>query len=339
MRAYQVTSGKKRDALQRVERPSPPLGVDEVRVRVGAVSLNYRDLMIAGGQYPVSGETPPIAIADGAGEVVAVGKEVTRFRVGDRVARPYFDDWIDGEPTQAKLTKVPGASVDGMLAEEVVVSEQALVSAPAHLDFTEISTLGCAGVTAWNALFVEGRVKPGHTVLLLGTGGVSIWALQLAKAAGLRVIITSSSDDKLKRARALGADETINYRTIPEWQDEVLRRTGGQGVDLVLEVGGDGTLSRSVTATRVGGTVVLIGGLAGFSSSVDIMSLLVGNKRLIGISVGSRTMFEDLNRFVAAKQIRPVIDRIFAFEEAREAQAYLESGSHFGKIVIGVGNR
>jgi NADPH:quinone reductase-like Zn-dependent oxidoreductase len=186
-------------------------------------------------------------------------------------------------------------------------------------------------------LFVEGRVKPGHTVLLLGTGGVSIWALQLAKAAGLRVIITSSSDDKLKRARALGADETINYRTTPEWQDEVLRRTAAQGVDLVLEVGGHGTLGRSVTATRVGGTVVLIGGVGGFSTQVDIVPLLMGNKRLIGISVGSRAMFEDLNRFVAEKQIRPVIDRVFAFEEAREAQAYLQTGSHFGKIVIAVG--
>jgi NADPH:quinone reductase-like Zn-dependent oxidoreductase len=337
MLAYQVISGKHRDSLKRIERPIPIPAAHEVRVRVEAVSLNYRDLMIARGDYPVSSESPPIAIADGAGEVVAVGAHVTRFRVGDRVARPYFDDWLDGEPTAEKLDKIPGASVDGMLAEEVIVPEQALVTAPPELDFAEIATIGCAGVTAWHTLFVEGRVNPGHTVVLLGTGGVSIWALQLAKAAGLRVIITSASDDKLKRARTLGADETINYRTVPEWQNEVVRLTGGRGADLVAEVGGNGTLGRSVAATRVGGTVVLVGGVSGFAAELNIVPLLVGNKRLIGLSVGSRKMFEDLNRFVTAKRIRPVIDRVFPFEQAREALAHLESGSHFGKVIIKVG--
>jgi NADPH:quinone reductase-like Zn-dependent oxidoreductase len=293
--------------------------------------------MIARGNYPVSSENPPIAIADGAGEVVAVGTRVTRFRVGDRVVRPYFDHWHDGDPTPEKLAMIPGASVDGMLAEEVTVPEQALVTAPPVLDFVEAATLGCAGVTAWHSLFVEGRVKPGHTVLLLGTGGVSIWALQLAKAAGLRVIITSSSDEKLERARALGGDETINYRSVPEWQDEVVRLTGGLGADLVVEVGGNGTLGRSVAATRVGGTVILVGGVSGFAAHMDIVPLLVGNKRLIGLSVGSRRMFEDLNRFIVAMRIRPVIDRVFPFEQAREALAHLETGSHFGKVVIKVG--
>jgi NADPH:quinone reductase-like Zn-dependent oxidoreductase len=336
MLAYQVVAGGNRDSLQRTERAAPVPGTHQVRVRVRAVSLNYRDLMIGRGDYPITPDTPLIAVADGAGEVVGVGPGVTRFRAGDRVARPYFDNWIDGEPTPEKLSRIPGASVDGMLAEEVVVSEEALVRAPGELDFTEMSTLGCAGVTAWNALFVEGRVKPGHTVLLLGTGGVSIWGLQLAKAAGLRVIVTSSSDAKLNRARSLGADETINYRTHTEWQQEVLRLTGGRGVDLVVEVGGDGTLGRSIAATRVAGTVVLVGGVAGFATQLEIVPVLVGNKRLTGISVGSREMFEDLNRFVAAKGIRPVVDRVFPFEQAREALAHLDSGSHFGKVVISV---
>jgi len=337
MLAYQVLAGRSHDSLQRIERSLPAPSAHEVRVRVRAVALNYRDLMIARGLYPVSSGTPPIAIADGAGEVIAVGPQVTRFRVGDKVARAYFDDWIDGEPTPEKVAKVPGASVDGMLAEEVLVEEHALVSAPPHLDFPEIATIGCAGVTAWNALFVEGRVKPGHTVLVLGTGGVSIWALQLAKVAGLRVLITSSSDDKLKRARALGADETINYRAVPEWQEEVLRRTSGRGVDLVIEVGGHGTLGRSIAATRLGGTLAVVGGLSGFSTELEIVPLLVGAKRMTGIFVGSRQMFEDLNGFIAHAAIRPVIDRVFPFEQAREALAHLESGKHFGKIVIKVG--
>jgi NADPH:quinone reductase-like Zn-dependent oxidoreductase len=337
MLAYEVVAGNKSDALRRVDRAVPALGAREVRVRVKVVGLNYRDVMIAQGIYPILGKNPPIAVADGAGEVVAVGAEVTRFRVGDRVARTYFDDWIDGDPTVEKLEKVPGANVDGMLAQEVVVSEDVLVKAPSELSFGEIATLGCAGVTAWNALFVEGRVKPGQTVLLLGTGGVSIWALQLAKAAGLCVIVTSSSEAKLERARSLGADETINYRSVPEWQDEVLRRTGGLGVDLVLEVGGDGTLSRSIRATRVGGTVVIIGGMTGWATELDLGLLVLANRRLVGISVGSRAMFEDLNRFVEQMKIHPVIDRVFPFEQAREAQAYLESGGHFGKIVVQVG--
>jgi len=209
---------------------------------------------------------------------------------------------------------------------------------PSHLDYNEAAAISCAGVTAWNALFVEGGVQPGNTVLLLGTGGVSVWALQLAKAAGLRTIITSSSDAKLARARDLGADEVINYRQNAEWQDEVVRLTGGQGVDLTIEIGGRDTLNRSVAATRVGGTVVLVGGVVGFQAELDIVPLLVGHKRLIGIGVGSRAMFEALNRFIALKEIRPAVDRVFAFEQAREAYAYLESASHFGKVVIKVGN-
>jgi NADPH:quinone reductase-like Zn-dependent oxidoreductase len=337
MQAYRIHSGRNEYALERIERKTPTPGPREVRIRVGAVSLNYRDLMIARGDYPISSENPPIAVADGAGEVIAVGAQVTRLRVGDHVAATYFSHWIDGEPTAEKTAAVPGATIDGMLAEEVVMHEDFLVKTPPHLDFKEAATLGCAGVTAWHALFVEGRVKPGNTVLLLGTGGVSIWALQLAKAAGLRTIITSSSDAKLQRARALGADETINYRTVPEWQQEVLRLTGGRGVDLTVEVGGDGTLNRSVAATRMGGAVALIGGVSGFAVHFDVIPTLVMATRLQGILVGSRAMFEDLNRFVAATGIRPVIDRVFSFDRASEAYAYLKAAGHFGKIVITIG--
>jgi NADPH:quinone reductase-like Zn-dependent oxidoreductase len=337
MQAYRIFSGRNDDALERIERRPPQAAAHEVRIRVHAVSLNYRDLMIARGDYPVSSENPPIAVADGAGEVLAIGSGVTRFRVGDRVAGIYFPKWVDGEPTPEKLALVPGASMDGMLAEEVAVHEDYLVKVPSHLSFAEASTLPCAGVTAWNAVFVQGRVNPGDTVLLLGTGGVSIWALQLAKAAGLRTIITSSSDDKLGRARLLGADETINYRTQPEWQDEVLRLTQGRGADLVIEVGGHGTLNRSAAAVRMGGTIVLVGGVNGFAAELQIMPLLLGAKRLIGVGVGSRTMFDDLNRFVAAAGIRPAIDKVFAFDQAREAYAYLKAAGHFGKIVISVG--
>jgi NADPH:quinone reductase-like Zn-dependent oxidoreductase len=337
MQAYRIYSGRNEHALERIERKTPTPGPREVRVRVGAVSLNYRDLMIARGDYPISSENPPIAVADGAGEVIAVGAQVTRLRVGDHVAATYFSHWIDGEPSTEKTAAVPGATIDGMLAQEVVMHEDFLVKTPPHLDFKEAATLGCAGVTAWHALFVEGRVKPGNTVLLLGTGGVSIWALQLAKAAGVRTILTSSSDEKLQRARALGADETINYRTVPEWQQEVLRLTEGRGVDLTVEVGGDGTLNRSVAATRMGGTVALIGGVSGFTVRFDVIPTLVMATRLQGILVGSRAMFEDLNRFVAATGIRPVIDRVFSFDRASEAYAYLKAAGHFGKIVITVG--
>jgi NADPH:quinone reductase-like Zn-dependent oxidoreductase len=337
MQAYRVFSGRNENPFERFERNTPAVAGHQVRIQVRATSLNYRDLMIARGQYPISSGNPPIALADGAGDVLAVGAEVTRFRVGDRVTASYLARWLDGPLTPEKAALVPGASMDGMLAEEVVVHEDFLVAVPSHLNFNEAATLSCAGVTAWNSLFVEGHVKPGDTVLLLGTGGVSIWALQLAKAAGLHAIITSSSDDKLKRARALGADETINYRTQPEWQEEVLRLTQGRGVDLTIEVGGNGTLNRSVAATRTGGTIALVGGVNGFAADLQIAPMLVGSKRLIGIFVGSRTMFEDLNRFVAAKGIRPVIDTVFGFDQASEAFAYLKAASHFGKIVISVG--
>ncbi|MGH8452639.1 zinc-dependent alcohol dehydrogenase family protein [Pseudomonas sp.] len=335
--AYQLISGQGISSLRRIETTVRELGPHEVRVRIRAVSLNYRDLMVAHGNYvPVSGK-PVVPVSDGAGDVVAVGSAVTRFRTGDRVINTFFPAWLDGAPSAEKTTQTFGAGSDGVLAEEISVSETALVTIPAHLDYAEAASIPCAAITAWNALFVEGSLKPGDSVLLLGTGGVSIWALQLAKAAGLRVIITSSSDEKLQRARVLGADEVINYRTTPEWQEQVLKLTNGQGVNLVVEVGGEGTLTKSIAATAMGGTVAIVGGVTGFAGTpVDPLTLVGGAKRLVGIFVGSRTMLEDVCRFVTVNQTRPVVGRTFPFEQAQDAYEYLEAGKHFGKVVINV---
>lgn len=336
MQAYQIQSGQKIAGLERVQRQSTALAAHEVRVRVHAVSLNYRDLMIANGSYLSTGEGPVIPASDGAGEVIEVGAGVTRLRVGDRVVASFFPDWINDAPTPQFTSRALGAVANGMLAEEVVLHEQAWVTIPAHMDYVEASTLPCAGVTAWNALFVEGGLRAGDSVLLLGTGGVSVWALQIAKAAGLRAIITSSSDEKLERARALGASATINYNSTPEWQDEVLRLTAGRGVDLVLEVGGQGTLSRSIGSARMGGTIAVIGGVSGFGGALDAFALIGGAKRLSGIFVGSRSMLEELSRFTELTALRPVVDRVFPFAQAREAYAHLERAGHFGKVVIEV---
>lgn len=337
MQAYRIVPGSNIAGLERFSTTPRPLGAQELRVRVHAVSLNYRDLMVARGDYLVSSSKPLIPCSDAAGEVVGMGANVTRFKVGDRVAGTFFPGWIDGEPAPEKVAGAPGAGADGVLAEEIVLHEAAAVPIPSHLNDVEAAALPCAGVTAWNTLFEEGGLKPGDTVLLLGTGGVSVWALQLAKAAGLRAIITSSSDDKLQRARELGADATINYRRTPEWQDEVLGLTNSRGADLVVEVGGQGTLIRSIASTRMGGRVAIIGGVSGFgASNVQPLHLIGGAKRLSGIFVGNRAMFERLVRFTEIARIRPVIDRVFAFDEARAAYAHLDAAQHFGKVVVQV---
>lgn len=336
MLAYQIKAGQQITGLQQVKRELPALSPDEVHVRIHAVSLNYRDLMIADGKYLSTGDAEVIPCSDGAGEVVAVGEHVSRFKVGDRVAASFFPEWIGGAPTPQNTAGALGALVDGVLAEEILLHEDALVAIPEHLTYIEAATIPCAGVTAWNSLFVEGGLRPGDSVLLLGTGGVSIWALQLAKAAGLRAIITSSSDEKLRHARNLGADDTINYVTIPDWQHEVLRLTGGCGVDMVLEVGGQGTLTRSIASTRMGGTIAIIGGVSGFGGEFQPFALIGGAKRLAGIFVGSRSMLEDLNRFLAVAEIHPVVDRVFPFDKGREAYEYLKGAGHFGKVVIEV---
>ena len=334
MKAYQIVAGRGIDSLRQVERPLPTPQPHEVLVRIRAVSLNYRDLMVARGEYLVSSDQPLIPASDAAGEVTAVGSAVTKYQVGDRVMSIFFPRWADGAPTPEKTAIAPGGNVDGLLATHACIPEESLVRIPAHLDFNEAATLTCAGVTAWNSLFVEGRLKAGDSVLLLGTGGVSIWGLQLGKAAGLRTIITSSSDAKLERARTLGASATINYKKHPEWQQEVLRLTDGRGVNLVIEVGGAGTLSRSVAATKMGGTVAIVGGVSGFGGEFQPFALIGSARRLSGVYVGSRQMFEEMNALIDLAQIRPVVDRVFAFDQAQDAYRYLDSGQHFGKIVI-----
>jgi NADPH:quinone reductase-like Zn-dependent oxidoreductase len=335
MQSYLIRRGRGPEGLERQSRPRAPLGPKDVRVSMRAVALNYRDLMVARAEYGNAGE-PRIPCSDGAGEVLEAGAEVTRLRVGDRVAGSFYPLWIDGEPTSDKVARGLGGGLDGVLAEEVVLHEDAWFAIPTHLNFVEAATIPCAGVTAWNALFVAGRLKPGDSVLILGTGGVSIWALQIAKAAGLRAIVTSSDDRKLERARALGAHATINYRTKPEWHGEVLQLTRGCGVDLVLEVGGRDTLARSIAATRVGGTIAMIGGIGagGFGGELEPFALISRAQRLIGILVGSRAMAEDLSRFAATTRLHPVVDRVFDFDQAREAYACLAAAQHIGKVAI-----
>jgi len=313
----------------------PEAGAGQILVRVRAVSLNYRDLITA--QNPGQ-RTPTIPLSDGAGEVVAIGAGVTRFAVGNRVAGTFFQRWEGGEITAADHDFAMGGSIDGMLAEYVVLAENGAVPLPTHLSFEEGATLPCAGLTAWNALFETGNVRAGETVLLLGTGGVSLFGVQFAKAQGARVILTSSSDAKLERARReFGVDETINYRTRPDWEKLVWELTGKVGVDHVLEVGGIGTLEKSLKSTRYAGTVSQIGVLTGFAGGINPTMILVRSLRLQGIYVGSRQMFERMNRAIRQTGLRPVIDRVFAFAEAPEAYEYMRSGAHFGKIVVRVG--
>ncbi len=338
MRAYELKSGDGIDGLTRVDRTSVALGPHDVRIGIGATALNRRDLMFADGQYGIAPDRAIIPLCDGAGQVIETGAAVTRFKQGDHVIASFWPLWSDGEIGPEKTNASFGAQIDGTLAEELVANEQALALAPRGLSSVEAAAIPCAGLTAWNALFVGGGLKPGATVLLLGTSRVSVWALQLARAAGLSPIVTSSSEDKLARARELGAVETINYRTTPEWQDEVKRLTGGRGVDLVVEVGGKGTMPRSISAARMGGTVVVVGSLSGFDDGgVGPGALIGGAKTLAGIMVGSRTMLEDLVRFIDVTGIRPVIDRRFAFDDALAAYRYMKSGEHFGKVVVEVG--
>ena len=320
--------------LTLVERDEPRAGPYEVVVKLHAAALNYRDLMFAKGVYNPRARLPAVPVSDGAGVVTAVGEGVTRWKVGDRVCPIFTQGWLEGGPSAQKNRTALGAGdLDGVLRESAAFHENGLVRIPEHLSFQEAATLPCAAVTAWNALVDSGHLKAGDTVLTLGTGGVSVFALQLAKLHGARVIATSSSDEKLARMRELGADETVNYKQTPDWDKQVLRLTGGAGVDHVVEVGGAGTLAKSTNATRVGGHVSVIGVLAA-GGEFNPVSILMKSLRLQGIFVGSRQMFEDLNRAISASRLKPVIDRTFPFGEAREALKYMESGAHFGKIVL-----
>jgi len=330
--AWTFTRGEGVESLRRVALPSRATGPNEVRVRMHTVSLNARDLHVA-----ADGSGTVVAASDGAGVVAAVGAAVTRWKVGDRVVPAFYPAWHGGEPMAGATASGLGGSVDGVLAESIVAHEDALVSIPDGMDFDTAATLACAGLTAWNALFVSGNARAGDTVLLLGTGGVSTWALQLAKAGGLRTIATTSDETKRERLRSLGADATINYRTTPDWSDEVLRLTGGRGVDLVLEVGGEATLGHSLRATRFGGTVAMIGGVSGsFGAVLEPFALIGGAKRLVGVLVGHTAMLGDLARFVAHAGLRPAVDQVFGFDDVPAAFARLASGRHLGKVVVSV---
>jgi NADPH:quinone reductase-like Zn-dependent oxidoreductase len=316
------------------DRPEPEPGAREVLVRLKAASLNYRDLMLVQGTYNPKLKRPLVPLSDGVGVVEKTGPRVTRFRPGDRVAGCFFQQWIDGPNTKEKGRSALGGAVDGVAREYAVFSEDGLVALPAFLTDEQAASLPCAAVTAWHALFEERPVVPGETVLLLGTGGVSIFALQLAVLAGLRVIITSSSDAKLAHAKALGAHLTINYKATPEWGEEARKLTGGEGVDHVVEVGGSDTMAHSLRAVRTHGTISVIGALSGREGGISPAAVLMNSVRMQGIYVGSRAMFEHLLRAIELHGLQPVIDRTFPFADLKSALLYMESKQHFGKICL-----
>jgi NADPH:quinone reductase-like Zn-dependent oxidoreductase len=334
MRAYTVpTFGL--DNLALIDRPDPVPGPGQVLVRVKAVSLNYRDLMVAKGQYNPRMPLPRVPCSDCAGDVVAVGPGVTSAKVGNRVCGTFMPAWTDGDLTEAATASALGGAVDGVLAERVLLPDTGVVPVPGHLSYEEAATLPCAAVTAWHALTV-GFDPAGKTILLQGTGGVSIFALQFAKALGAKVLITSGSDEKLGRALTMGADAGTNYRTNADWDKWAREQTGGRGVDLVVEVGGAGTLERSIKAARHAGRIALIGVLSA-GGGVNPIGILMRAVTVQGIYVGSREMFRAMTRVIERDRIRPVIDRVFPFADAPAAFRHLEAAGHFGKVVIAVG--
>ena len=336
MRAWEIISDGGVDALAVNDRPLPEPGPGQVRVRIRASSINYRDLSTI--EDPVSRRLayPTIPNSDGAGEVDAVGRDVTDFSPGDRVMGTFFQNWEAGSISTAAMASALGGALPGVLAEYVVLDAGGIIVIPEHLSFAEAATLPCAALTAWHALTLPRPVLPGETVLLLGTGGVSVFAQQFCAIMGARTIVTSSSDEKLERMRGLGASETINYQANPEWEKAVLELTGGVGVDRVVEVGGPGTLQKSISAVRVGGIVGLIGILTGVQGAITPTDLMRKSITLRGIYVGSRQMFAEMNRALALHELRPVIDQDFAFQDGRDAYRRMRQASHFGKLVINV---
>ena len=336
MKAYEIPKAPTSlEDLRLVDRPNPTPGSSDVLVRIRAAALNYRDHAIMTGKYRYGVDHDTIPCSDAAGEVVAIGANVTRFKPGDRVIPSFFQLWIDGAPPKSR--RALGSPLDGTLAEFVSLHEDGWVAMPKNLSFEGAATLPCAGATAWNALMIAGtRVKPGDTVLCIGTGGVSMFALQIARAAGARVIVTSSSDAKIERARVLGASDGVNYKTHPDWEKEVLALTGGRGVDCVIENGGMGTLARSFECVGYGGKVALIGVLAGREGNANPHDLMFKSASLHGIGVGSRASLEQLIQAIEVNKIKPVIEKVFPFDHALEAFRLQASGNFLGKIAIAV---
>ena len=336
MRAWEIISADGVDALNLAERAAPQPGPGQVAIKVHASSINYRDLTTI--EDPVSRGLPfpTVPNSDAAGEVIAVGPGVTAFKPGDKVMSCFFEDWAGGPISQAAMDSALGGARQGVLAEHVVLDAGGVIAMPAHLGFAEAATLPCAGLTAWHALTRPAPVMPGQTVLLLGTGGVSVFAQQFCNLMGARTIVTSSSDEKLERMRALGAAELVNYRATPEWDARVLELTDGVGVDRVVEVGGPGTLQRSINAVRVGGAISLIGVLTGAGGEIVPTSLMRKSISLRGIYVGSYDMFAEMNRAMETHDLKPIVSETFAFEEAKAAYHRMRGAGHFGKMVINV---
>ncbi len=337
MKVYELQGPHGVEAMALVDKPVPVPAAAEVLVRLKAATLNYRDLLTVKGGYGSRQKFPLIPVSDGAGMVEQVGANVTQFKPGDRVIGSFFEGWLGGEPTETKMRTGLGGAVDGVLAEYRVFPAHALVRTPDHLSDAEAAALPCAGLTAWSAVVKLGNINPGQTVLTQGTGGVSIFALQFAKMSGARVIATSSSDAKIERLKALGADLTINYKTTPDW-GKLARQSTERGVDLVVEVGGVGTLNESIRATKIGGTIAFIGVLAGEPQTPPRISLMVmQQQRLQGTTVGSIEDLQAMVNAIAQNKMKPVMDKSFPFEKARDAFAYMASGQHFGKVSIAIG--
>lgn len=329
------TQGDGVEALGLADVPVPSPGPADVLVRMTAASLNYRDLLVINGVASWKPTAPRIPLSDGVGVVATTGDAVTRVRAGDRVAGIFLPRWLDG-PLMAETYVSPlgGAAADGVLAEYRLFDEQAVVPVPGHLTDAEAAAFPVAGVTAWHAVSERSRVQPGESVLIQGTGGVSLFALQFVAARGGRAIVISSRDDKLERARELGAAETINYTRVPAWEDEVLARTGGHGVDHVIEVVGGENLNRSLRAVRLSGTICFIGLMGGLAAPVNTYEFVTRNVRIHGIETGSRAMYEQMNAFIGRHAIRPVIDSAYRAADVAAALGHLESGRHFGKVVL-----
>ena len=337
MRALNVTAPWGLDAIQVAEMPDPVAGPGQVLVRMKAVSLNYRDLLMVNGMYGRGSAGTKDVItpfSDGCGVIEAVGTGVTKFKVGDRVATLFFQNWTSGPANLEKLMSALGFPIPGAGAELQVFGQDGVSKVPEFLTDQQVATLPCAGLTAWRGLFEDARLEPGDTVVLQGTGGVSIFGLQFAHAAGLRTVITSSSDEKLARAKALGADHLVNYKTTPAWSGPVREATGGRGADFIMEVGGGGTIQESMKAIRIGGHIAIIGVVAGAGDPFNPAALIGNSAKLQGLSVGSRDMFEAMCRAIDLHKIGPVVDKVFPWTEAKAAFSAMAGGEHFGKIVL-----